>query len=515
MQIRDRSVLLAVLDGWGINANPAGNAIALARKPFYESLIKDCPNTRLFASGEAVGLPDGQMGNSEVGHLNLGAGRIVYQDLTMINRSIKDGSFFENQALIKGIKAAGLGSGRLHVLGLLSSGGVHSSIDHLFSLMRMVKRFSVKEFFFHVILDGRDTPPLSGIGCVERLEEEIKRYGIGKIATVTGRYYAMDRDNRWERIEKAYAAMVMGKGEEGRSAKEIINRSYSVGISDEFMLPSTILDDKGMPIGRIADGDSLIFINFRADRAREITKALTEKGFNRFIRKKRPDLSCFVCMTSYDERFDLPVAFRQKRLDKIFPEVISTLGLRQLRIAETEKYAHVTYFFNGGDERVYPGEERVLIPSPKDVPTYDLKPEMSALEVTHRAVQEISNNGFNFILVNYANPDMVGHTGVMPAAIKAVEAIDECLNILISAVRKKGGIAVITADHGNIEQMIDYNTNEPYTAHTVNQVPIIIIGQTNIRMRDNGILADVAPTIIDIMGIERPEEMSGGSLIKK
>lgn len=515
MQIRDRSVLLVVLDGWGINENPAGNAIAQAKKPFYDSLIKDYPNTRLFASGEAVGLPDGQMGNSEVGHLNLGAGRAVYQDLTRINRSIQDGSFFENQVLINGIKAAISATGRLHILGLLSDGGVHSSIDHLFSIIKMVKMFPVRELFFHIILDGRDTPPLSGLGYVERLEEEIKRYGIGRISTVMGRYYAMDRDNRWERVEKAYAAMVMGRGMVGQSAKEIVNRSYSMGISDEFIVPSVVLDNKGMPIGRMMDGDSLIFINFRADRAREVARALTEKGFNRFTREERPDLSSFVCMTCYDETINLPAAFGQTRLDKIFPEVISGLGLRQLRIAETEKYAHVTYFFNGGDERVYPGEERVLIPSPKDVPTYDLKPEMSAFEVTHRAVQEISNNLFNFILVNYANPDMIGHTGVMPAAIKAVEVIDKCLNALISSIQKIDGVALITADHGNIEQMIDYTTNEPHTAHTYNPVPFILIGKRGLRLRDAGVLADVAPTIMDIIGLKKPEEMTGKSLIRK
>lgn len=515
MRIQDRSLLLVVLDGWGINENQTGNAIALARKPFYDSLIRDYPNTRLSASGEAVGLPDGQMGNSEVGHLNIGAGRIVYQDLTRINRSIKDGSFFENQVLTNGIKVAISGSGRLHILGLLSDGGVHSSIEHLFALIKMVKMFPVKELIFHVILDGRDTPPLSGLRYIEKLEGEIKRYGMGRISTIMGRYYAMDRDNRWERIEKAYEAMVMGRGEVGRSPKEIINRCYSLGITDEFIVPSVILDDRGLPVGRIRDSDSIIFINFRADRAREITRALTERGFNRFTRKERPNLSDFACMTSYDEGFNLPVAFEQVRLNKIFPEVISNLGLRQMRIAETEKYAHVTYFFNGGNERVYPGEERVLIPSPRDIPTYDLKPEMGAFEVTDRAVQQISTGLFNFILLNYANPDMVGHTGIMSVAIKAVEVIDECLNILISAMRKKNGIAIITADHGNIEQMIDYSTNESHTAHTVNQVPLIIIDQTNLYLRNSGILADVAPTILDIIGIEKPEEMTGRSLIKR
>ncbi|HLF85703.1 MAG TPA: 2,3-bisphosphoglycerate-independent phosphoglycerate mutase [Nitrospiria bacterium] len=515
MQEWVRPLLLIVLDGWGINKNHEGNAIALARKPFYNSLIEGYPNTGLLAAGEAVGLPEGQMGNSEVGHLNLGAGRVVYQDLTRINRSIRDGSFYKNQALIDGIKAALSGSNRLHLLGLLSDGGVHSSIDHLFSLTKMVKGLPIRELFFHVILDGRDTPPFSGLGYTERLEKEIGKYGIGTIATIMGRYYAMDRDNRWDRIEKAYDAMVTGKGEAGRSVNEIINRNYSLGIGDEFVVPSVILDERGRPAGRIEDGDSVIFFNFRADRAREITRALTDKGFNEFKRGEPPHLSSFVCMTSYDEGFDLPVAFGKTRLDNIFPEVISNLGLRQMRIAETEKYAHVTYFFNGGDEKVYPGEERVLIPSPRDVPTYDLKPEMSAREVTYRAVKELSTNLYKFILVNYANPDMVGHTGIMPAAIRAVEIIDECLNTLITAAKKQGWIIFITADHGNIEQVVEYKTNEPHTAHTLNKVPLIVIDHTAIRLRDDGILADVAPTIMDIMGIKQPEEMSGNSLIKR
>ena len=513
--VTNRGMLLVVLDGWGINDSLEGNAIALARKPFYDSLITDYPNTRLISSGEAVGLPDGQMGNSEVGHLNLGAGRIVYQDLTRINKSIKDGSFFKNQVLINGIKAALRANGRLHLLGLLSDGGVHSSIDHLFSLIKMAKSFSIKEIYFHIILDGRDTPPLSGLGYVEKLEDEIRNHNIGKIATVMGRYYAMDRDNRWERIEKAYNAMVIGSGELGRSAKEIINKSYSVGVSDEFMLPSVIHNSKGAPIGRVQDGDSLIFINFRADRAREITSALTEKRFNRFNRKEHPNLSSFTCMTSYNERFNLPVVYPQARLKKIFPEVISGLGLRQARIAETEKYAHVTYFFNGGDEKVFPGEERFLIPSPKDVATYDQKPEMSAYGVTDSAVHEISGNKYDFMLLNYANPDMVGHTGFMPAAIKAVEVIDKCLQKLISAVRKKDWVAIITSDHGNIEQMVDTKNSEPHTAHTTNQVPLIIIGQRKFELRCDGLLADVAPTMLDILGIEKPEEMTGSSLIKR
>ncbi len=515
MQAWERPLLLVVLDGWGINENQEGNAIALARKPFYNSLIEGYPNTGLLASGEAVGLPEGQMGNSEVGHLNLGAGRVVYQDLTRINISIRDGSFYKNKALINGIEAALQGSGRLHLLGLLSDGGVHSSIDHLFSLIKMVKGLPIRELFFHVILDGRDTPPFSGLGYTERLVEELDRYGIGRIATVMGRYYAMDRDNRWERIEKAYDAMVTGKGDAGRSVKEIISRSYSLGKGDEFVVPSVILNEGGMPTGRIGDGDSVIFFNFRADRAREITRALTERVFNEFKRGAPPHLSSFVCMTSYDEGFDLPVAFGKTRLDNIFPEVISNLGLRQMRIAETEKYAHVTYFFNGGNERVYPGEQRVLIPSPRDVPTYDLKPEMSAHEVTYRAVKELSTDLYKFILVNYANPDMVGHTGVMPAAIRAIEIIDGCLNILITAARKRGWIIFLTADHGNIEQVVDYDTNEPHTAHTLNKVPLIIISPADFHLRDDGILADVAPTIMDIVGIKKPEEMSGNSLIKR
>jgi 2,3-bisphosphoglycerate-independent phosphoglycerate mutase len=325
----------------------------------------------------------------------------------------------------------------------------------------------------------------------------------------------MDRDNRWDRIEKAYDAMVTGEGEAGRSVKETINRSYALGIGDEFVVPSVILDEMGKPVGRIEDGDSVIFFNFRADRAREITRALTDRGFNEFKRGGPPHLSSFVCMTSYDEGFDLPVAFGKTRLDNIFPEVISNLGLRQLRIAETEKYAHVTYFFNGGDEKVYPGEERILIPSPRDVPTYDLKPEMSAHEVTYRAIKEISTDLYKFMLVNYANPDMVGHTGIMPAAIRAVEIIDECLKTLITSATKQGWIIFLTSDHGNIEQVADYNTNEPHTAHTLNKVPLIIINHTAICLRDDGILADVAPTIMDIIGIKKPEEMSGNSLIIK
>ncbi|MBI5197415.1 MAG: 2,3-bisphosphoglycerate-independent phosphoglycerate mutase [Nitrospirae bacterium] len=501
-------LVLMILDGWGINPRKEGNAIALARTPVYSKLQADFPHAMLDASGPSVGLPDGQMGNSEVGHLNIGAGRIVYQDFTLINQEIASGAFFRNSVLVNAMRGAS--SGRVHLLGLLSDGGVHSHIDHLFALLKMAKQEGVREVYLHPFLDGRDTPPKSGLGYVRSLEEHLKKIGIGKVATISGRYYAMDRDNRWDRVQQAFNAIVLGQGEEGSDPVTVVERSYAAGITDEFLKPAVILEG-GKPRALIQDGDGVIFFNFRADRARELTRALTEKEFGQFPRSKFPRLSTFACMKVYDETFRLPAAFETRPLANIFGEVISDTGLAQLRIAETEKYAHVTYFFNGGDEKSFPGEERVLIPSPKDVPTYDLKPEMSAYQVTDELVKRIRSGRYPFILVNYANPDMVGHTGILPAAIRAVEVIDDCLGKVLQAVQEQRGVICLTSDHGDIEQMIDYETGQPHTAHTTHLVPFIVTRQ-GLRLRD-GIFADIAPTLLQLLGLPQPPEMTGQSLI--
>ena len=506
-------VILIVLDGWGFSNSSEGNAILVARAPVYRGLIQDYPNALLEASGEAVGLPDGQMGNSEVGHLNMGAGRIVYQDSTRISKAIKEGEFFINPALVSAMEGVKKTGGSLHLMGLLSDGGVHSRMDHIFAILDMAKARGLTNLFFHAFLDGRDTPPRSAIRYITELENHISEIGIGAIATVSGRYYAMDRDKRWERVQKAYEAMVLGEGIRKYSPTEAVRQSYENGRTDEFILPAVMLEVKtNRPVGLIKDGDAVIFYNFRSDRAREITLALTDPAFDGFRRRGLPRLSSFTCLTMYDETFGLPVAFPPVRLTNILGEVLSKDGVRQLRIAETEKYAHVTFFFNGGEEPPFPLEDRVLVPSPRDIATYDQKPAMSAREITEELVERILSRQYGFILVNYANPDMVGHTGVFDAAVKAVEVLDECLGRVIRAAEETGMTVVITADHGNIERMKDEVTNQPHTAHTTDPVPFILL-RKGVRLRDSGILADVAPTVLHIMGMPKPEEMTGQSLM--
>ncbi|MBI5058010.1 MAG: 2,3-bisphosphoglycerate-independent phosphoglycerate mutase [Nitrospirae bacterium] len=506
-----KPVMLIVLDGWGIGHNPEADATEKSNIPFYKSIIKEYPHTALACSGEAVGLPEGQMGNSEVGHLNLGAGRIVYQDYAKINKAIRDGAFQKNPALIDAMNAAVTNNSAVHFLGLVSDGGVHSHIRHLYALIDMAVVQGVKKTFIHAFMDGRDTPPASGINYIKELEAYIKDKPSVKIATVTGRYWAMDRDKRWDRVEQAYKALVLGEGKKASSAEEAVEQSYKLHENDEFIKPSVICNDSG-PVGNIRDGDSVIFFNFRADRARELTRALTDKEFTSFERGNPPALSSYVTMTLYDETFSFPAAFPPMQLNNIFAEVLSGHNLKQLRIAETEKYAHVTYFFNGGEERSFDGEDRSLIPSPRDVATYDLKPEMSAYLVTDEVVKRIQQQSYDFILLNFANPDMVGHTGIMEAAVKACEAIDKCLKRISEEIDKAGGLLLITADHGNCELM--FENNGPFTAHTTNLVPFILL-KKGIKLRDKGILADVAPTLLELMGIKQPEEMTGKSLIEK
>jgi 2,3-bisphosphoglycerate-independent phosphoglycerate mutase len=506
-------IVLLVLDGWGVNKNIEGNAIAEAKAPIYKNLIAEYPHTELLAAGEAVGLPNGQMGNSEVGHLNLGAGRIVYQDSTRISKAIRDNEFFQNPVLLSAMRTVKEKQASLHLMGLLSDGGVHSRMDHILAMLDMAKAQGVTKVFFHAFLDGRDTPPSSAIQYVKHLEEHFSKIGIGKIATVSGRYYAMDRDKRWERIQKAYDAIITGEGIRKFSAVEAIQQSYEHERTDEFMLPAVLIEKKtGKQVATVRNSDVVIFCNFRSDRAREITRAMTDPEFKGFKRSMIPKLSMFVCLTSYDATFDLPVAFRPIRLTHILGEVLSNRGVQQLRIAETEKYAHVTFFFNGGEEPPFPLEDRILVPSPRDVATYDQKPEMSAREITNKLVESITSNRYGFILVNYANPDMVGHTGIFSAAVKAVEVIDECLGRVLRAAEQAEAHVLITADHGNIEMMSDQTTGQPHTAHTTDPVPFVI-STKKLKLRKSGILADVAPTVLDLMRISIPTEMTGKSLI--
>jgi 2,3-bisphosphoglycerate-independent phosphoglycerate mutase len=518
MTTRPKPIILIILDGWGINPRTEANAIALADPPFYRHLLETFPNTFIQASGEAVGLPDNQMGNSEVGHLNMGAGRIVYQDLTRINKAIEEGSFFKNTALNNGLLAAKKENSTLHLMGLLSDGGVHSHIDHLFALLEMAREKGLTRLRVHPFLDGRDTPPQSALRYIDLLEKKMaekKPAGSDwKIGTVIGRYYAMDRDKRWDRTEKAYRAIVAGEGLQEGSAREAVEKSYAAQTTDEFVKPVVIYEN-GNPVGKMGDRDSVIFFNFRADRARQLTRALTAKEFEPFPRYPLPTFSSFVTFTQYDETFNLPVAFEPVKLDQILGEVVSRLGLKQLRAAETEKYAHVTYFFNGGRETPFEGEERILIPSPKDVATYDQKPQMSAFELTDEVVRQIQRNYFDLIIMNYANPDMVGHSGILKAAIQAAEVIDRCLEKVVRATIELGGVVLITSDHGNLEQMVDYNTGEPHTAHTTLPVPFILASgaKPDSRRLRPGIHADIAPTILDLMGIPKPPQMDHESLI--
>ncbi len=507
-----KPVLLMLLDGWGLNPRQENNAIAQAATPNMDRLCREYPCTDIGTSGMSVGLPEGQMGNSEVGHLNIGAGRIVYQDLTRISKAITDGDFFTNPVLLECIRKAKAAAGRLHLSGLLSDGGVHSHNTHIYALLELAKREGLTEVFVHCLLDGRDTPPRSGAEYLAQLEGEMRRIGVGRIATVIGRYYAMDRDNRWERVEKAYDAIVCGEGRGFPSAAAAIEQSYREEVGDEFVVPSVITDNGG-PVGRLADGDGFIFFNFRSDRAREITRSLTDPAFTGFIRRVWPKLASYVCMTTYDETFGLPVAFSPEELKNILGEVVGKAGLSQLRIAETEKYAHVTFFFNGGSEVPFPGEERCLIPSPKDVATYDQKPEMSAYPVTDELLRRLDADTCDLIVLNFANADMVGHTGILDAAIRAIEAVDDCVGRLVAKVLKKQGCTIITADHGNAEIMVDENGG-PHTAHTTDRVPLILVDEARrgVRLR-SGILADIAPTILQILALPQPKEMTGRSLI--
>lgn len=504
-----KPVMLIILDGWGIGKEYEGNAIYLANTPNYDRLIMDYPNTKLEASGLAVGLPEGQMGNSEVGHLNIGSGRIVYQELTNISKSIEEGNFFNKEEFLQAIENAKKNDSKLHIMGLVSDGGVHSHNTHLYGLLELCKRHGLEEVYIHAFLDGRDVPPTIGKQHLQELEDKIDEIGVGHIATVSGRYYAMDRDNRWERTKLAYDAMVLGRGKMDSSPVEAVQKSYDEGINDEFVVP-IVITKNNKPIATIDSGDSIIFFNFRPDRARQITRAIVDEEFNGFEREKKVD-TFFVTMTEYDKTIEnVHVAFKPEKPKNTLGEYISSLGLNQLRIAETEKYAHVTFFFNGGREEPYENEDRVLIPSPK-VATYDLKPEMSAIEVKDEVLNRLNMDKYHLIVLNFANPDMVGHTGVIEAAIKAVETVDACLGEIIDLLIKKEGKALITADHGNAEMLIDERDGSTITSHTTNKVPLIMVGEDG-KLKE-GILADLAPTLLDMMGLEKPKEMTGESLI--
>ena len=508
--IRPRPFVLIILDGWGYRAEREANAIALALTPNYTQLLKEHPWTLVYTSGERVGLPAGLMGNSEVGHLNIGAGRIVHQEITRIDASILRGEFFKHPLLLDLMKHGR--ESRLHLLGLLSDGGVHSHQEHLYALLRMARENGVRDVFVHVFLDGRDTPPTKGVEYLAALEQKMRDYSVGTIATVSGRYYAMDRDNRWDRIQKAYDAMVNGEGRKARDPIAAVKDSYNQRVTDEFVLPIVITDERGQPTAQVRSGDAVMFYNFRADRARQTTRALTEVGLDKFPRRNFPEKLHFVSMTRYDRTFTLPYVFPPQELGHILASVMTDLNLRNLRVAETEKYAHVTYFFNGGVEKPYPGEDRILVPSPK-VATYDLKPEMSAAGVKDAVVKAVNEGTFDVMIVNFANADMVGHSGKLEAAIKAVETVDACLGEIYKAVRAKGGAMIVTADHGNAELMIDPETGGPHTAHTTNPVPLILIAdQPPARLSEGGALADIAPTLLGVMGIPQPPEMTGHDL---
>lgn len=508
-----RPVALIIMDGFGLNENIEGNAIKAAYKPNLDKLFSENPFARIRASGFDVGLPDGQMGNSEVGHTNIGAGRIVYQELTRITKSIADGDFFENKAFLEAIENCKGHNSKLHLYGLLSDGGVHSHITHLYALVELAKRKNLKEVYIHCFYDGRDTPPDSGLEFTKQLEKRLSEIGTGRIASLMGRYYAMDRDNRWERVKLAYDAMVMGKGVyECTDAVKAVEESYARGEYDEFIKPVVIMRD-GKPTATIDSNDSIIFFNFRPDRAREITRTLVDGGFAGFERAKGFFPLHYVCLTQYDKTIpNVHIAFLPQNLNNTFGEYISRKGLKQLRIAETEKYAHVTFFFNGGVETVYDGEDRALIPSPK-VDTYDLQPEMSAFKVAEEAEARVRSGKYDVIILNFANSDMVGHTGIFDAARAAIEAVDKCIGRVVNAVLEMGGVALITSDHGNAEQMIDSENGGPFTAHSLNPVPLIIAGIEGISLKSEGRLADLAPTMLDILGMKKPEEMTGESLL--
>jgi 2,3-bisphosphoglycerate-independent phosphoglycerate mutase len=530
-----KPLVLIILDGWGYRAETKANAIALARKPTYDRLLHEYPNTLIHTSGPFVGLPEGQMGNSEVGHLNIGAGRIVHMDITRIDLMIQNGEFFSHPVLLAAMKHARMGERRLHVFGLVSDGGVHSQQAHLYALLKMAKQNGVDRVFVHAFMDGRDTLPTNGAGYLEQLQQKMREYNSGKIATVNGRYYAMDRDRRWERIAKAYNAMVFGDAEGGKNADPVqgMKDSYNRGVTDEFVVPfvctNTDKDKSGQPVATIRDDDACICFNFRADRVRQITRALARNsGLNAkagadlpgaadldatIARNKVPANLHYVCMTQYDKNFSLPVVIPPESMANILANVMGNLNMRNLRVAETEKYAHVTYFFNGGVEQPFPGEDRVMVQSPK-VATYDLKPEMSAAGIADAVIKATEEGTFDVIIVNFANADMVGHSGKIEPTIKAVETVDACLGRIETAVRAKGGAMLITADHGNAEMMIDPATGGPHTAHTTNPVPFIVVAENarQFTLKPNGSLRDISPTLLGMMGIDEPKEMTGTDL---
>ncbi len=509
-----KPTLLLIVDGWGQNSSEFGNAVSVANTPNLDFYLDKYPNSLLDCSGEAVGLPPGQMGNSEVGHLNIGAGRIVYQDIVRIDKSIKEGSFYENNTLNQLIDEIQRKGTKLHLMGLVSDGGVHSHQNHIYALLNLARDRGLKEILIHVFLDGRDTPPQSGLEYVQKLQKYIYEIGIGKIATVSGRYYAMDRDNRWERTQLAYEAIVIGVGVKGVDPIKIVEESYKKDISDEFVIPTVVCDQYGSPQGTIDEGDGVFFFNFRADRARQLVQSLFQEEFSKFFRKKVPQLSAIATMTEYDRNYNLPVAFPPVQLTNIIGEVCSRLNIKQLRIAETEKYAHVTYFFNGGREEPFQMEDRILIPSPQEVATYDQKPEMSVYEVTNTLCEKWKSGEYDFIVCNFANLDMVGHTGNFEATIRACEVVDYCVGKSISEVLESGGRVILTADHGNAEVMLDAQ-GQKHTAHSQSPVAFVLIEENSMEMKlqERGILGDIAPTILYLWGISAPAEMTGKNLV--
>jgi 2,3-bisphosphoglycerate-independent phosphoglycerate mutase len=504
-----KPLVLTILDGWGFSSATEGNAIAAARKPTYDVLLREYPNTLVHTSGRYVGLPDGQMGNSEVGHLNIGSGRVIYMDMTRLDRMIASGDFFKNPVLLDSMQHAR--THRLHLMGLCSDGGVHSLLTHLYALLKMAKQQQVEQVFVHCFMDGRDTPPESGAGYLEQVQKELRQIGIGRIATVSGRYYAMDRDKRWDRVERAFGAMVLGNGAKSDDPVAAAKRSYEHGVTDEFIEPVTIVDANKQPVGLIRDDDACIFFNYRADRGREMTMALTDATLEKPSRSLAPKNLHFTTMTEYDKSFRVPFVLPREHPNNILADVMARLNWKNLRVAETEKYAHVTYFFNGGKEEPYPGESRELIASPK-VATYDLKPEMSAAGITEAVVKAIDQRTFDVIVMNYANADMVGHSGKMAPTVLAVEAVDAGLGEIYAALRRSGGCWMITADHGNAEMMIDPVTKGPHTYHTTNPVPFILVSESRVMLRSSGALQDISPTVLGFLDEKQPKEMTGRDL---